>query len=125
MNKSHPAIKHDMLVNSGALQMAINVLERAGKYEVVEELKLTMKRFEGDTRTENSVAQQLQVAKERIQELEEVCGEAYQVVGCLLDDLGDFNSDRAEKILDNLSLARMKHKDVLPWESINPNEMGT
>jgi hypothetical protein len=47
MSKLHPAIKHDILVNSGALQMAINVLDRAGKHEVVEELKKTMKRLEG------------------------------------------------------------------------------
>lgn len=55
--------------------------------------------------------------RERIDELEEVCAEAYQVVGCLLYDLGDFGSDRAEKILDNLSQMRMVHDDVLPWES--------
>lgn len=45
-NKLHPGVKHDMMVNSGALQMAINVLERAGKHEVVEELKLTMTRID-------------------------------------------------------------------------------
>lgn len=48
---------------------------------------------------------------------EQVCAEAYQVVGSLLSDLGQFESDHAEKILDNLSQARMVHADVLPWPS--------
>ena len=37
----HPAIKHDMLVNAGALKMALNVLRRAGKDEVADELEKT------------------------------------------------------------------------------------
>lgn len=48
----------------------------------------------------------------------EVCNETYQVVGVLLADLGIFQTDRAEKILDNLSEQQRVHKDVLPWESI-------
>jgi hypothetical protein len=50
-------------------------------------------------------------------ELEQVCAEAYQVVGILLSDLGQFNTERGIKILDNLSEARMVHTDVLPWPS--------
>ena len=46
-----------------------------------------------------------------------VCWEAYQVVGSLLSDLGKFGTPEGDKILDNLSAARMVHKDVLPWES--------
>ena len=54
---------------------------------------------------------------EQYPEAAEVCGEAYQVVGSLLDDLGVFNTPQAEKVLDNLSQHRMVHKDVLPWPS--------
>lgn len=55
-------------------------------------------------------------------EAEQVCAEAYQVVGSLLSDLGKFDTDEAEKILDNLSQAKMVHKDVLPWPSYEPRE---
>lgn len=47
-----------------------------------------------------------------------VCYEAYQVVGSLLDDLGAFDTSRADKILDNLSQCRRVHDDVLPWPSL-------
>lgn len=46
---------------------------------------------------------------------EQVCGQAYQVVGVLLDELGLFNSEPGQKILDNLSQARLVHDDVLPF----------
>src|SRR5262245_59331042 len=46
-----------------------------------------------------------------------VCAEAYQVVGSLLADVGQFDSEAAQKVLDNLSEARMVHDDVLPWPS--------
>jgi hypothetical protein len=51
-------------------------------------------------------------------EAELVCAEAYQVVGCLLDQLGLFESEQGQKILDNLSEARMVHQDVLPWAAV-------
>lgn len=47
----------------------------------------------------------------------EVCYEAYQVVGSLLSDLGKFGTPEGDKILDNLSQAKLVHKDVLPWAS--------
>lgn len=53
-------------------------------------------------------------------EAAEVCGEAYQVVGSLLSDLGIFETERARKILDNLSQHRMVHRDVLPWAACEP-----
>lgn len=56
-------------------------------------------------------------AQQEPSEAEMVCAEAYQVVGCLLSDLGMFETEAARKILDNLSEARMVHQDVLPWES--------
>jgi hypothetical protein len=39
--QQHPAVKPEMLVNAGALKMALNVLRRAGKYEVADELEKT------------------------------------------------------------------------------------
>ena len=47
----------------------------------------------------------------------QVCGEAYQVVGSLLEDLGIFDTPQAVKILDNLAQAKQVHADVLPWPS--------
>jgi hypothetical protein len=47
----------------------------------------------------------------------QVCAEAYQVVGSLLSDLGQFDTDRGQHILENLSQARLVHTDVLPWPS--------
>jgi hypothetical protein len=52
---------------------------------------------------------------EEYPEAAEVCAEAYQVVGCMLMQLGLFDTPEAEKILDNLSQHRMVHRDVLPW----------
>ena len=60
---------------------------------------------------------QLEAAERRVAELERVCAEAYQVVGVLLSDTDQFDTDHGEKILDNLSEARIVHEDVLPWES--------
>jgi hypothetical protein len=56
-------------------------------------------------------------AAARIQELEAVCGEAYQVVGSLASDAGVFGTDEVDKALTNLSNAAMTHKDVLPFPS--------
>jgi hypothetical protein len=55
-------------------------------------------------------------------EAEMICAEAYQVVGCLLSDLGLFETEQARKILDNLWAARRVHHDVLPWESAERQE---
>lgn len=48
-------------------------------------------------------------------EAQQVCAEAYQVVGVLLDDTGQFETEHGTKILDNLSEHRPVHDDVLPW----------
>lgn len=53
----------------------------------------------------------------RIEELETICAEAYQVVGSLADDAGRFQEDDVEKILDHLSQMKIIHPDVLPWKS--------
>ena len=55
------------------------------------------------------------VAKERDLRMA-VCAQAYQVVGSLLSDLVQFDSEHATKILDNLSAGAVVH-DVLPWPS--------
>lgn len=59
-----------------------------------------------------------QAAPQQPSEAEHVCAEAYQVAGCLLSDAGLFETEQARKLLDNLSQARMVHKDVLPWSSV-------
>lgn len=51
----------------------------------------------------------------RIAELEEVCAEAYQVVGALALMADVIDTPEVEKVLDNLSEARMVHDDVLPF----------
>jgi hypothetical protein len=57
-------------------------------------------------------------AERRVAELERVCAESYQVVGVLLSDTDQFDTDHGEKILDNLSEARIVHEDVLPWAAL-------
>lgn len=57
----------------------------------------------------------------RLAEVEQVCTEAYQVVGSLLTDVGEFDSERGTKILDNLSEAKMVHADILPWPRFVPD----
>jgi hypothetical protein len=59
----------------------------------------------------------LEEARRERDEAQKVCAEAYQVVGSMLNDLGQFDTERAEKVLDNLSEHRMVHDDVLPWPS--------
>ena len=46
-----------------------------------------------------------------------LCAEAYQVVGSLLSDLGQFDTEKGRKVLDNLSQGCVVHDDVLPWPS--------
>ncbi|WP_409520299.1 hypothetical protein [Pseudescherichia sp.] len=49
-------------------------------------------------------------------EMEQVCAEAYQVVGLLADACGIFEtSEGVTKMLDNLSECRMVHSDILPF----------
>ncbi len=55
-------------------------------------------------------------------EARQVCAEAYQVVGVLLDETGQFETEHGTKILDNLSEHRPIHDDVLPWENSNAIE---
>lgn len=41
INEAHPACSPDMKVSGGALKLALNVLRRAGKHEVADELEIT------------------------------------------------------------------------------------
>ena len=51
----------------------------------------------------------------RIEELEQVCGELYQVIGSLADHAGCFDHPDVQRALDNASKARLVHRDLLPW----------
>lgn len=44
-NKRHPAVKSDIKVNGGALNLALTALRRAGKNEIADELELTAERI--------------------------------------------------------------------------------
>jgi len=52
----------------------------------------------------------------RIEELETLCGELYQVIGTLANAHGDlFDHPAVIKALDNASGAKFIHEDVLPF----------
>jgi hypothetical protein len=53
----------------------------------------------------------------RVEELEGVCGELYQVIGALADHAGLFDHPDVQKALDNASDNAMTHKDLLPFPS--------
>jgi hypothetical protein len=57
----------------------------------------------------------LDAALARIDELERICAEVYQVVGILSDEAGRFDDDASIKAMDNLSQQRLVHEDVLPF----------
>lgn len=50
----------------------------------------------------------------------EVCAEVYQIIAILLQQVGQFDSPRGQKVLDNLSQHRLVHTDLLPWEASKP-----
>lgn len=53
----------------------------------------------------------------RIEELETICGEAYQMVGALAVKADVFETSTAvEQMLDNLSEARLVHTEILPFD---------
>lgn len=56
----------------------------------------------------------------RIRDLERICGESYQVMGVLASESDRFEDAGVVKALDNLSSARLMHRDVLPFESKKP-----
>lgn len=58
----------------------------------------------------------------REEELCSICAMAYQVVGSMLSDLGQFGAGVGIKILDNLSQQKLVHDDVLPWPSFETRQ---
>lgn len=54
-------------------------------------------------------------SSEEYPEAAAVCAEAYQVVSILLEQTGQFDTPRAQHLLDNLSQHRLVHKEILPW----------
>lgn len=56
--------------------------------------------------------------QERIEELEIVCGELYQVIGSLADFAGLFDHPDVIRALDNASDNALTHKDLLPWPKV-------
>lgn len=57
------------------------------------------------------------MTQERIDELERLLAEAYQVVSVLATDAGRWSDRDVEKILDNLAECKFVHEDVLPFQS--------
>lgn len=55
LDEPHPAVKPDTKVNGGALQLALNVLRRAGKNEVADELEKTAERIDQNTTTDKDL----------------------------------------------------------------------
>jgi hypothetical protein len=51
----------------------------------------------------------------RIEELECVCAELYQVIGTLADYAGVFDHPDVQRALDQASKARLIYDDLLPW----------
>jgi hypothetical protein len=51
----------------------------------------------------------------RVEELETVCGELYQVLGSLAVYAGVFDHPDIIRALDNAGRAKLIHKDLLPW----------
>jgi hypothetical protein len=62
--------------------------------------------------------------KQRINELEQVCAELYQVIGSLSDHAGLFDHQDVIRALDQASQARIVHDDLLPWprEALNKSK---
>lgn len=73
--------------------------------------------FPGCARADDMVGcPELGACKERDDALA-VLGEAYIAVGSMLSDLGQLESDKGQKLMDNMAKASMGHEDVLPWPS--------
>ena len=50
-------------------------------------------------------------------EKQELLRQLYQIVGSMLSDMGLFESERGQKLLDNIYAERVLHDDLLPWPS--------
>jgi hypothetical protein len=72
---------------------------------------------DGQEQATKEAAERLSDSLKRIDELGEVCGEAYQAAAILAVEAGRFGDDDVVKLLDNLSDNAMTHQDVLPFAS--------
>jgi hypothetical protein len=55
------------------------------------------------------------ITEERIEELETICGELYQVIGNLAGYAKCFDHTEVTRAMNNASKAKLVHKDLLPW----------
>lgn len=93
----------------------IEVISGEGKYHTTfDNGHLTVTRHGEPWRNETGDGYILSLVQ-RIEELEDVCAEAYQVVGALADKAKVFDSKPVTKALDNLSAAKRIHNTVLPF----------
>lgn len=66
--------------------------------------------------SKSDIAAELGFRDSRIETLETLCAEAYQVIGYLALEAGVFEkSGNISKVLDNLSACDIVHKDVIPF----------
>ena len=79
----------------------------------IAELEKKIKETETKVKARSAI---IEAMSERILELEDLCGEAYQVVGALACEAQMFEtSEQVSHMLDNLSECKMIHDDVLPF----------
>lgn len=102
--------ERQMLAENACTRLARQSEAVGGEYRTVS-VERAWQRFQA------AYAAGQRAAERERDEAQQVCAEAYQVVGSMLSDLGQFQTARAEKVLDNLSQHRMVHDDVLPWPS--------
>lgn len=67
-----------------------------------------------------AAAEIIRAQAKRVQNLEMVSAQAYQVIGILSDECGRFNDNKVVKMLDNLS-DHEPYWDVLPFPSKKPS----
>lgn len=51
-------------------------------------------------------------------EKQKLLRQLYQIIGSMLSDMGLFESERGQKLLDNIYAERVLHDDLLPWPAL-------
>lgn len=93
----------------------IEIVSGDGKYHTTfDNGRLTITRNGEPWRDETGDGYILSLVQ-RIEELETVCAEAYQVVGALADKAEVFDKKPVTKALDNLCAGKCVHSTVLPF----------
>lgn len=64
-----------------------------------------------------SIEQIKHLYPELTEDIDRLLAWTYQAVGVMLSDLGQFGTERGNKLLDNLSKGKLVHDDILPWLS--------